>query len=310
MKQNKFIGLALLAFCSVANVSAQNKSYSLKNERYEIAVTATSIRISVLNETNSTRILSPTIQVLQAMQNPRVVLKRSENNLSPQAAWKNPQDQKKSTTDTTGELDFYKIAKIITVQANSVSQLNAQTVRFLFKRNASFNIQLEVSLPAGNEAPVIATNLEVLQKAWYSVGFTGIAAQDTSRLQFLYQPMIWTWRRFPEKSYLTPEQFATTAATFTNDGLLTEGIAPDPSEIPYRFAKLNNSRYGFLLRNAQGKAQPMLYAPILGAENSLMEAGQKFSFKSRYILQLGDWYAGLNHILKNIFHYNCAVIFF
>jgi hypothetical protein len=162
-------------------------------------------------------------------------------------------------------------------------------------------VQLEVLLPGGNEAPVITTNLEVLQKAWYSVGFTGIAAQDTARLQFLYQPMIWTWRRFPEKSYMTPEQFATTAATFTNDGNLTEGVAPDPTEIPYRFAKLNNSRYGFVLRNANAKAQPMLFAPILGGENSMMEAGQKFSFKTRYIIQSGDWYAGLKPYSKKYF---------
>lgn len=303
MHKLKYIGLAILGFCNCADLYAQDKSYTLKNERYEINVTAKSIRISVLNETKSARTLTPTIQVLQAMQDPRVVLKRSDNNLSPQLAWKNPQDQKKPLSDTTGELDFYKTAKIFTLQAAAVSQLNATTVRFSFKKNASFTAQLDVLLPPGNETPVIETNLQVAAKAWYSAGFTGLAAKDTSSLQFLYQPMIWTWRRFPEKSYMTPEQFATTAATFTNDGNFTEGIAPDPSEIPYRFAKLNNSRYGFILRNASGKAQPMVFAPILGGENSLMEPGQSFSFRTRYILQPGDWYAGLNHILKNIFHY-------
>jgi glycine cleavage system regulatory protein len=303
MKKLKYISLVVLAFCRLNDVSAQGKSFTLKNDRYEIVVAAKSIRISVLNESNSVRTLTPTLQVLQAMQDPRMVLKRSDNNLSPQVAWKNPQDQKKSSADTTGELDFYKIAKLFTLQAASVSQVNATTVRFSFKKNASFNVQLDVSLPAGNETPVIETNLQVEKKAWYSVGFTGLASKDTASLQFLYQPMIWTWRRFPEKSYMTPEQFATTAATFMNDGNLTEGVAPDPSEIPYRFAKLNNSRYGFVLRNANAKAQPMLFAPILGGENSLMEPGQSFSFKTRYIIQSGDWYAGLNHILKNIFHY-------
>jgi hypothetical protein len=95
MKQIKYIGLVVLAFCRFADISAQSKSYTLKNDRYEIAVTAKSIKISVLNEANTVRTLAPTLQVLQALQNPRVVLKRSENNLSPQVAWKNPQDQKK-----------------------------------------------------------------------------------------------------------------------------------------------------------------------------------------------------------------------
>src|SRR6187402_336452 len=128
MKKLKYFSLVLLAFCRLTEVSAQSKSFTLKNDRYEIVIAAKSIRISILNESNSVRTLTPTLQVLQAMQDPRMVLKRSDNNLSPQVAWKNPQDQKKSPTDTTGELDFYKISKIITLQASGVSQVDATKV--------------------------------------------------------------------------------------------------------------------------------------------------------------------------------------
>lgn len=302
----KYTVLLILMFCKAFGVFAQKDTYKLQNALYHIEVTVTSIRISAVNETGVARKLTPVLQVVQALHDPGLTSKRSDNNLSPQIAWKYPQLIKQSSgenADSMGETDFYKAGKFFTLQANAVTMINANEVRFTFKRNSSFSVQLDVLLPAGNEAPVFEMQLVADKKAWYSIGFTGIAPQDTAVLEFLYQPMIWSWRRFPDKPYLTAEQFATTAATFTNDGHITEGLAPDPSEIPYRFARLNNSRYGLLLRNTNAKAQPMLFAPILGGENSLLERGQSFRFKTRYILQKGDWYAGLNHILENIFHY-------
>lgn len=206
MKKLKYISLVLLAFCSLKDLSAQGKSYTLKNDRYEISIGVKSIHISVLNEPNSVRTLTPTIQVMQALQDPRVFLKRSDNNLSPQVAWKNPQDQKKSPADTTGELDFYKSAKMFTLQAASVSKVNATTVRFAFKKNAAFMVQMDVSLPAGNETPIIETNLKVDKKAWYSVGFVSYlatnAAASSPNILFIDTPevseilfiLLYVWR--------------------------------------------------------------------------------------------------------------------
>ena len=74
-------------------------------------------------------------------------------------------------------------------------------------------------------------------------------AANAATLDFVYQPLVWSWRRFPAKSYLTPEAMATTAATFVTAGGLTEGVAADPAEIPYRFATFQNSRFGLTLRD-------------------------------------------------------------
>jgi hypothetical protein len=311
MKKISFLILFLICLNSFGQ-NNQNKTYKLQNALYSLELDLNVIRISHAKESRS---LSPVVQVIQSQNNPLMLERKSDNNLSPQVAWNNPMDLKKVPEqdksrpsaayykNTGNETNFYKAGKSATLTATSIDQPTSRKIRYSFPKSNSYTIILEITLPEGNEAPLIETEITTHQKAWYSVGFTGIASQDTSAIDFLYQPMIWTWKRFPEKPYLTSEKFATTAATFVNNGKFTEGISPDPSEIPYRFVNGTNSRFGFLLRTAEGKARPTLFAPILGGAGSLMNRGQSFRFKTRYILKSGDWYEGMAYILKDIFHY-------
>ncbi len=316
MKKKKNLVLAFLAAVLSFNAAAQSKTYTLQNESYSIRADVHKIQITATNGQESSRTLEPIVQVIQSLNDPMMSEARSDNRLSPQVAWNNPMDLKEVPEkndkaesaleyykNTGNETDFYKVGKATVLKATSIVQLDNRQIRFAFKKNSSYTVTLDILLPEGNEPPVIETAIRVKRKAWYSIGFTGVRSQDTSAFEFLYQPMIWTWKRFPEKGYLTSEKFAVTAAVFANDGQSTEGIAPDPSEIPYRFATVENSRFGLLLRSEAGKVQPMVFAPILGGEGSFMENGQTFRFKTRYILKSGDWNVGMNHVLHNIFHY-------
>lgn len=308
--------LFFLFCCSALTSLAQSGTYTLKNESYELVADVNTICISIPGNTSVQRLLKPVVQVIRSQNNPLMAEKKSDNNLSPQVSWNNPGDLKETPVQATDaspsteyyknsgkETDFYKTGKFITCRAIAIREIKPGVLQYHFRKNPAFTVTLDIKLLPGNEAPILETRIDVHKKAWYSIGYTGLEAQDTSHLEFLYQPMIWSWKRFPEKSYLTAEKFATTAATFVNNGSFTEGIAPDPSEIPYRFATAANSRFGLLLRNAEGQAQPMVFAPILGGENSLMERGQSFRFSTRYVLKRGNWYEGMSFILHNIFHY-------
>lgn len=102
---------------------------------------------------------------------------------------------------------------------------------------------------------------------------------------------------------LTTENFATTAAVFTNAANATEGLAPDVAEIPYRFATFANARFGLGLRDPAGQARPVVFAPILGGAGSKLATGDTRTFTVRYLLQAGDWYAGLTHFYRAIAGY-------
>lgn len=312
----KFIGLILLALIGSLDAHTQEQKYTIENGRYIVEADVHQISVITKESPKNKRILKPRIEVIQSFNDPLMAERKSDNDLSPQVAWNNPEDLEtvpEFKTDeqaplvfyknTGREANFYKTGTHNTLQAVSIDLIEGALV-FRFSEDPSYESFLMISLPKGNEPLLIETQIDVKQKGYYSVGFTGIDSKEPTKLEFLYQPLIWTWKRFPNKSYLTSEKFATTAATFINDGELTEGIAVDPSEIPYRFATIENSRYGLLLRNQDGKARPTIYAPILGGENSLMDEGQSFTFKTRYVLQQGKWEEGVRHILRDIFEYD------
>ncbi|GAB3706439.1 hypothetical protein GCM10027592_39930 [Spirosoma flavus] len=270
---------------------------TIRNDTYQISVPARLNSKSVLTITkgNLRRSIRPELLLQSTTQNPNLQNTAAEKTRYPIGGWK------RSATDI--ERDAFKVAPGTYHQAVSVRQGQANELIFSFKETSQGSLSLRVTLPAGQGASVIEMQLTPKTDAYYSLGFTGLTPTDTSNVQFLYQPMTWSWRRFPNKSYLAPEAFALTAATFVNTNGLTEGVAPDPSEIPYRYAFTKNSRFGLVLRDEAGKARPMLFAPILGSDDSKMTPGKTYSFKLRYVLHPGDWYTGTQFILRDIFHY-------
>lgn len=209
------------------------------------------------------------------------------------------------------------------VTSSSVNLENKKIV-FDFKNYTFGKIKLVVCLPGTNESPSITMSFDAATDGWYSIGFTGLAAVAPEKLDFLYQPATWSWKRFPTEPCMTEESHATTAATFINTSGFTEGIAPAIEMIPYRFAlqtcwsnkenniiskgfaytnRKGNSLFGLQLRNSEGLAQPMVFAPLLGGEKSYMKAKQQFSFTLKYLLTPGDWIAGTEFLFNNICKY-------
>ncbi len=149
--------------------------------------------------------------------------------------------------------------------------------------------------------PVIEWRWKTSKPGYYGIAFTGLDEQDPEALEFLYQPLVWSWRRFPAGSYVTSEQFATTAATFRTKAGVTEGLAI--VDVPYRFAKLANSQFGLFLRSEAGKARPAILAPLPGGEGSMKQAGETLSFRAAYVLNGGGWEAGVKFVLRDVIKY-------
>ena len=68
--------------------------------------------------------------------------------------------------------------------------------------------------------------------------------------------------------------------TTTREGCLA--LVADPRECRFRLPKLDDSRFGLMLRFTDSDAvQPVLLAPLLGGAESKMEAGVPWSFTMR-----------------------------
>lgn len=277
------------------------ESLSISNERYQISTSATvregtGVAVKRLDNANANSQLLPEITIVYAKQNPNLKQTNADANRYPVCGWQKPGTQSvENNLFNAGALATYRATKVKTVSNNQL--------QFDFPNTPQGKLSLLVTLPSGTEAPLLEMQFTPRTDGWYSLGFTGLPARDTSGVRFLYQPMSWSWRRFPAKPFLTAEARSLTAASFVNTGAFTEGVAPDPSEIPYRYAKLNNSRFALALRDANSRVKPMLFAPVFGGEGSPMKKGATYSFKLRYVLHGGDWQAGMHHILYDIFKY-------
>jgi len=318
-----FIAVVSGGSASVARAVAEAE-LRIENARYRIVVERshgkpTALVVSRLDQPGASRRLTPAVRVLMAKTDPGYRAASLGEEVALTAGWKpaapaghetdlfagTPSQRQPATATPTAspELDLFAVAPAGQHEAAGVSQQDARTLSFSFDALTAYTLSLTVALEPGTAAPVIATTVTPRTAGFYSAAFSGLAARDAATVDFVYQPLVWSWRRFPIKSYLAPEAMATTAATFVTAGGLTEGVAADPGEIPYRFATFENSRFGLTLRDADGQARPMVFAPVLGGDGSRRAAGEPFTFKTRYVLAAGDWYAGVQHVLRDVFAY-------
>ena len=291
----------------------------IENARYRIAVeqrrgAPVALVVSRLDQPGVSRRLTPDVRVLMTRTDPGYRAMSLGEEVVLTAGWKPATPPPHETELFAGvpgqkpapvgnESDLFAVTSPRQHRATGATVKDAQTLTFSFKADPSYDVSLAIALEPGTAAPIIDTSVTPRVAGFYSAAFGGVGGRASATLDFVYQPLVWSWRRFPVKSYLTPEAMATTAATFVTAGGLTEGVAADPAEIPYRFATFQNSRFGLTLRDVDGQARPMLFAPVLGGEGSQRAAGERFAFKTRYVLAAGDWYAGLQHVLRDVFAY-------
>lgn len=210
--------------------------------------------------------------------------------------------------------------------AQSFRVKNNQFV-FTFPDQQEAGVSLVVKFIPGQQAPVFELGLEAHRSGCFSLGFTGMPQVDSADVDFVYQPLTWTWKRFPSRFALTEEAYANTAAVFTNHHGYTEGLAVSLADIPYRYAlsaqwnnagkKDNkfwsvfpadgpkaNSFFGMAIRNTIGKAQPVIYAPLPGTDQAKLNRGEKRRVALVYLLYPGDWQKGADYLLSSVFHYH------
>ncbi|MFM7181650.1 MAG: hypothetical protein ACKO2G_09325, partial [Verrucomicrobiales bacterium] len=95
---------------------------------------------------------------------------------------------------------------------------------------------------------------------------------------------------------------ATVPSTFVNRQGKTIGVVVDPSEFPFeQLPVATNSHFGIAVRNQQGLAQPMTFAPVLGGIGSQMKRGQPFAFTLRPIAVTGDTTQAFEYVARKLY---------
>ncbi|RPD42995.1 hypothetical protein [Chitinophaga barathri] len=208
---------------------------------------------------------------------------------------------KTSDSDSQSSYDFFSAGEKMAIFASEVNFSNRK-IGWIFPENDRFTLSAEITLEQNGEPLVTFTFIPKIA-ASYSVGYTGVPEVQQAGVEELWQPLIWQERRFPSRSFLSMEYACPLPAVTVKAAGVTTSLVADPSEVPFRLPTFKNSRFGVLLRNDKGNAQPMIFAPVLGLPASNLEKNTAFSFSFRLLTLKGDCHASYRYIAENIYKF-------
>jgi hypothetical protein len=177
-------------------------------------------------------------------------------------------------------------------------------IKWSFPPQPGYELSAEVSLPAGRGEPVIVAQLKSQTAAQFSIGYVGAPATGQKSADWIWQPLIWQDKRFPNRSYLTKEFQCPIPWAMTGVSGTAIGVGVDAKELPYRMPTTSDSRFGVLVRNAAGEMQPMVFAPVLGGPESKINAGEDYQFTFRICARKEAWYDTYKHLAQSLYQFN------
>lgn len=296
--------LRLVAFSCLLAARLPAAEDSVSNDSFRLRL-AEGGAIAVESGTVS-RTFEPVFTVISSSRDPELVLQRVD---IPKVSYNVP------TWLTTGEADSFKalntrtqggdgveMEKTVAQKENRTAdvfrsgdvrviratggKLEGRKVTWSF---ADPELSAWVELPEGKGEPVLGFTFTPKEKGWYSIGYTGAPQADPAAVAEIWQPLIWLEKRFPTRSYLTAGGMCPLPTCLVTADGATVGVLAAPSELPFQpLPRWQNSRFGVALRNQEGLAQPMIFAPMPGGSDSKLEAGQPFSFKALLVVRAGD----------------------
>ena len=307
MKIYKLFIITIVILSTGMYVKAQ---IAAKNANFELSLNDKRIIVTNLND-GSKLCYEPDFLVLYSAKNPEKQLRRGDFGYMMEKGedmgvlynvptWGQPdifvKDKNEHVEDGFNpELDrsygmnrtanYFKSAKSIKITAINANIVKKSVV-WTFKTQNEFTFEASICLSTvADGLPRIEVKLTPKKEGWFSAGYVGAPQCNASEIDEIWQATIWQERRFPNESFLSESFRLTIPTAFVTIKGITIGVAADPKYIPFDpIPNSNNSQFGVMVRNEVGNAQPILFAPVLGNENSHLNVGANFAFEM-YIYQ-------------------------
>ena len=196
-------------------------------------------------------------------------------------------------------LNPFKVADLHKIRATGAEERDG-VIHWHFPENQLFELKAELHPSESGQEPQIRFQFTAREAGFFSVGYAGAPERTPEEVDAVFQPLIWHDQRFPEDAFLTLEYNASIPGVLATLDGLTYGVMADPSSLPFRMPTFRNNLFGVMVRNEAGQAQPMVFAPVLGAQESQMRVGQSMSFDLLLLVRPGGWLETFEYAAREI----------
>lgn len=200
--------------------------------------------------------------------------------------------------------DLFSLPNKILIQPVRVINQKGRTI-FKYNKNTDFDFEASIQINTEFGMPELTYSLTPKVNGYFSVVYVGAPKINPDETEEIWQPMIWQEKRFPDMSYVTAAFQCPVPTSFVQQKGYTLGVVAHPGEFPFSpLPLLENSRFAVALRAPDGKASPMIMAPLFGGAGSLMKKGEKFSFKSLLYVSRKNITDAYEAIARNVYGFH------
>lgn len=197
---------------------------------------------------------------------------------------------------------FYSAQKVSAKLQTGVEK--GDTVNFNYVEEALFTLSAQLFMDSSTKMPKFRFTLIPKTKGFFSVGFVGSPHFDIKNCIEIWQPFVWKQKLFPTMSYLTPAFLCPIPTTLVSVNNYTVGVVVPPCEFPFQpLPTRYNNRFGVALRDEEGKASPMVFAPVLGQLQSEMKVGDKYSFSFLPFIAKKDMITSFESLAQELYQF-------
>ena len=155
------------------------------------------------------------------------------------------------------------------------------------------------------KTPLVTMNMVANKEGFYTMGGWEGSEMAYDDFSFALAPYRVQGKRIHGDKCLLTEQYLFTPMgtyTTTKNGIqVTKGVAVEPSFIPLRWVYDDNGILGINMKGVYGNYRASAFAPVLGTEDSKMNAGDSYTFKYRIVSTPGDWFDTYKYITQELF---------
>ena len=157
--------------------------------------------------------------------------------------------------------------------------------------------QLADDMPAAQ----VTLHFTAARAGQFSLGYHGPIADTADKMDFLLLPFLVHGRRLPAEEETVLDPRTPTPLTLVNQHSVSIALIADPRNLSDDWPTAADSRYAFAIRNESGKAQPIVYTPVLGLTGSAAEAGASIESRVWVWVQPGPWHQAYERIVQQLF---------